>query len=98
MNHRGLLYFFAGPEEQRRFFADPDRYAPAVSGSDIVLATAGQVVPGRREFGVYYGGRVYLFSSEATRAKFEENPAPYASQALEALRAGAYHPGGSQWR
>ena len=97
VNHRGRLYFFAGPEEQRRFFADPDRYAPVVSGNDIILAGEGQVVPGRREYGVYYRNRVYLFSSEATRAKFEANPGPYANQALEALRAGAYHPG-SQWR
>ena len=98
VNHRGRLYFFAGPEEQRRFFTDPDRYAPVVSGNDIVLATDGQVVPGRREYGVYYRSRVYLFSSEATRAKFEGNPAPYANQALEALHTGAYHPGGGQWR
>lgn len=97
VNHRGRLYFFAGPEEQGRFFADPDRYAPAVSGNDVVLVSEGQVVAGRREFGVYYRNRVYLFSSEATRAKFEANPAPYADQALQALRAGAYHPTG-QWR
>ena len=98
VNHRGRLYFFAGPEEQRRFFTDPDRYAPVVSGNDIVLATEGQVASGRREFGVYYRNRVYLFSNEANRAKFESNPAAYANQALEALRAGAAHPGGAQWR
>jgi YHS domain-containing protein len=97
MNHRGRLYFFAGPEEQRRFFADPDRYAPVVSGNDIVLAGEGQVVSGRREYGVYYRNHVYLFCSEATRARFEANPAPYANQALQALRAGAYHPA-AQWR
>jgi YHS domain-containing protein len=94
MNHRGHLYFFAGPEEQRRFFLDPDRYAPVVSGNDIVLVSEGQVVAGRREYGVYFRNHVYLFSSDATRAKFEANPAPYADQALQALRAGAYHPAG----
>ena len=30
--HRGRTYLFAGPEEQRRFFADPDRYAPVAVG------------------------------------------------------------------
>ena len=94
-NHRGRTYLFAGPEEQRRFFADPDRYAPIASGNDIVLAAEqGQIVPGMREFGVYYRNRVYLFSSPASRAKFEQNPAAYANQALEALRAGANRPGG----
>ncbi len=98
MYHRGRLYFFAGPEEQRRFFADPDRYAPVLSGNDIVLAAEGQVVPGRREYGVFCMKKVYLFSSEATRAKFEANPALYVNQALQALRAGASHPPATQWR
>ena len=35
--HRGRTYLFAGPEEQRRFLADPDRYAPVSSGDDVVL-------------------------------------------------------------
>jgi YHS domain-containing protein len=93
-NHRGRVYLFAGPEEQRRFFADPDRYAPVISGNDIVLAAEqSQVVPGTRAYGVYYKSHVYLFSTEASRAKFEANPAAYSNQALEAQRSSAYHPG-----
>jgi len=89
--HRGRTYLFAGPEEQRRFFADPDRYAPVISGNDIVLATEqGRVVPGMREHGVFYQGRVYLFSEEGTLEKFSRNPAAYAAQALAALRGGAH--------
>ena len=89
--HRGRTYLFAGPEEQRRFFTDPDRYAPVVSGNDVVLATEqGQAVPGTREHGVFYENRVYLFSSEASLDRFARNPGAYASQALEALRSGAY--------
>jgi YHS domain-containing protein/thiol-disulfide isomerase/thioredoxin len=98
MYHLGRLYFFAGPEEQRRFFADPDRYAPILSGNDVVLAAEGQVVPGRRQYGVFCMKKVYLFSSEATRAKFEANPGPYVNQALQALRSRASCPPGTQWR
>jgi YHS domain-containing protein len=99
MYHRGRLYRFAGPEEQRRFHADPDRYAPAVSGNDIVLATEqGQVVPGMREHGVFYGNHVYLFSSEASLEKFSRNPGVYANQALQALRTGGAYRQGQQWR
>ena len=36
--HRGVVYLFAGPEEQKRFLADPDRYSPALSGNDPVVA------------------------------------------------------------
>ena len=88
--HRGRTYLFAGPEEQRRFFTDPDRYAPAVSGNDVVLAAEqGQPVPGMREHGVFFGNRVYLFSSEATLDKFARNPNQYANQAAGATRTGA---------
>ena len=71
--HRGRTYLFAGPGEQRRFLADPDRYAPLFSGNDIVLAAdLGQVVPGMRQHGVFLlpSGRVLLFASEETLAKF----------------------------
>ncbi len=89
--HRERTYLFVGPEEQRRFFADPDRYAPAASGNDVVLATEqGQVVPGMRQHGVYFSNRVYLFCSEATLEKFSKNPNAYVNQALGSLRAGAY--------
>ena len=91
MIHRGRTYLFVGPKEQARFHADPDRYAPMVSGNDIVLATEqGQAVPGMREHGVFFGNRIYLFSSEATLEKFTLNPHAYANQALGALRTGAY--------
>lgn len=92
--HRGRTYLFVGPDEQRRFFSDPDRYAPVVSGNDVVLATEqGQAVPGYRQYGVVFENRVYLFSSEATLLRFARNPKAYASQAIEALRLSAY-PGG----
>jgi YHS domain-containing protein len=88
--HRGRTYLFAGPEEQRRFFTDPDRYAPAASGNDVILAIEqGQPVPGLREHGVFFGNRVYLFSSEATLEKFAGNPTQYANQAMSAFRTGA---------
>lgn len=89
--HRGRTYLFVGPEEQRRFFTDPDRFAPAVSGNDVVMATdQGQTVPGMREHGVFFGNRVYLFSGEATLEKFAKNPSQYASQALGASRPSTY--------
>ena len=86
--HRGRTYLFTGSEEQRRFFTDPDRYAPIISGNDIVqVMEKGQAVPGMREHGVVYNGHIFLFADEATLAKFSKNPAYYANQALEAIQA-----------
>jgi hypothetical protein len=96
--HRGRIYLFVGPEEQRRFFADADRYAPVASGNDLVLATEqGQAVPGMRAHGVFFNNRVYLFSNEVSLEKFARNPGAYANQPLEAVRGGANYPQ-QQWR
>jgi protein disulfide-isomerase len=91
MIHRGRTYLFTGSEEQRRFFADPDRYAPVLSGNDIVQAIEkGQTVPGMREHGVSYNGHIFLFADEATLQKFSTNPTYYANQALEAIQVNAH--------
>lgn len=77
--HRGRTYLFAGPEEQNRFFADPDRYAPAACGNDVVMAVEqGQAVSGHREHGVWFDGRVYLFASEESLHRFDSDPYRYA--------------------
>ena len=88
--HRGRTYLFAGAEQRDRFNADPDRYAPILSGIDIVLAIErGQQLEGHRRHGVFYNGRVYLFSSEESLQRFAQRPDFYADQALQAMRAGA---------
>ncbi|MCR4411039.1 MAG: YHS domain-containing protein [Thermoguttaceae bacterium] len=78
--HEGRTYLFAGPDEARRFYEEPERFAPAMSGNDVVLlADRGQTVPGRREHGAWYGGRVYLFASEDSYAKFAQDPKRYVA-------------------
>jgi protein disulfide-isomerase len=85
--HRGRTYLFAGVEEQRRFLANPDRYAPVSSGDDVVLLLErGQSVSGHREHGLQYDGHVYLFAVEGTLEKFRSNPRYYADRAMQALR------------
>lgn len=85
--HEGCTYLFAGPAEQQRFLANPDRYGPVMSGDDVVLAIDdGRSVPGCREHGVFYGGRVYLFSSEESLEKFSRVPNRYASAVQQSKR------------
>ncbi len=88
--HRGRIYLFTGPEELRRFQANPDRYAPINSGNDVVISIeAGRAVPGFREHGAQYDGHIYLFASEETLKKFESNPLFYADRALQSIRPAA---------
>ncbi|MFM8436735.1 MAG: thioredoxin family protein [Planctomycetia bacterium] len=85
--HRGRTYLFAGPAQQQAFLADPDRYAPALSGDDPVLACdSGRQVAGQRRYGVTYQARTYLFSSPETRAAFAANPQHYTTRVTIAER------------
>jgi thiol-disulfide isomerase/thioredoxin/YHS domain-containing protein len=88
--HRGRTYLFVGPEEQRRFRANPDLYAPMNSGYDVVLfAEQHQAVSGQRQYGVTYAGHVFLFADQTTRTRFEKNPLFYAKPLFDQLRANA---------
>lgn len=79
--HRGRTYLFAGEPQQRAFLADPDRYAPALSGDDPVVAfDGGKSVPGQRRYGVTYQSRIYLFSTPETRTTFSSNPQRYTAR------------------
>ena len=85
--HRGRTYLFAGPDEQRRFLANPDHYAPVSSGDDVVLLLEqGRSVSGHREHGLQFDGHVYLFAGEGTLDRFKSNPRYYADRALQAMR------------
>lgn len=85
--HRGRTYLFAGAEQQRAFLANPDAYAPALSGDDPVLACdSGRQVAGQRRYGVSYQSRTYLFSSPETRAAFAANPQQYTARVVIAER------------
>ena len=86
LRHEGRTYLFAGPDEQRRFNERPNEYAPVMSGSDVVLLVdGGQTAAGRREYGVWFTGRVFLFSDEASFQKFEAAPDYYANAIEESV-------------
>ncbi|GAB6165267.1 hypothetical protein JCM19992_12670 [Thermostilla marina] len=93
--HEGRTYLFAGPVEQQKFLADPERYAPVLAGIDVVKALdSGRVEEGRREFGAWYRDRVYLFADEESFERFNMNPERYV-QALPDIRRIAFGAGGT---
>ncbi len=92
--HRGRTYLFAGPEQQQAFLSDPDRYSPALSGDDPVLAfESGKTAPGQRRYGVTYQSRMYLFSTPETRATFSANPERYTTRVKLAEQPAPAAPG-----
>ena len=69
------------------FLADPDRYAPVLSGIDPVLAIdTGQQVGGFRRHGVFFGDKIFLFSSEDSLTQFTQDPSRYAEGVRQAIQ------------
>jgi thiol-disulfide isomerase/thioredoxin/YHS domain-containing protein len=89
VRHRGKIYHCSSEAARSAFLADPDRYSPMLSGYDVVrFLENGQVVNGKRQFGCWFGGRVYLFESEITRQIFDKNVERYLQQ-LQSLQDSA---------
>lgn len=72
------IFLFAGPDELSRFQEAPDRYTPAFSGNDVVLAKEnGKTASGKREHGLKHEDRIYLFANEESLQRFALDPALY---------------------
>jgi len=79
--YSGRKYLFSSRRHRDQFLADPTRYAPAYAGHDPVLAVeAGRRIPGKTDYCVNYDGRLYMFSSGVTLARFQRDPGRYASR------------------
>ena len=85
--HRGRTYLFSGPSEQQRFLANPDFYAPMLSGNDpVVYIQQGQLVTGTRQNGVFYRQQIYLFANENSLRQFWQNPEQFHTAVFQAIR------------
>ncbi len=83
--HRGRTYLFMSEADQQKFLALPDRFSPAMCGNDPVMAfDQGQNITGKREYGVFYQNRVYMFANPETQAQFKKMPQKYAAEVLQA--------------
>jgi len=83
VTHQGRTYWTSGAVERECFLADPDRYVPACAGLDPVLLTdEGRKAPGAVDYCVTYEGKLYMFSSPATLARFRQDLRRYQA-ALE---------------
>jgi len=86
--HRGSVYLFLSEQHMQRFQADPDRYAPVLSGFDPArYIDRGELVPGKRAHGNWFRGKTYLFADKASQERFEQMPEYYAQRAHEIMMA-----------
>jgi YHS domain-containing protein/thiol-disulfide isomerase/thioredoxin len=84
--HRGRTYLFASEAEQKKFLADPDAFTPVLSGYDpVAFAQRGEMVEGRRSYGLTYNKQIYLFADEASLQTFSKSPQAFADTARQAM-------------
>ncbi|MDO4558993.1 MAG: hypothetical protein Q4C47_08510 [Planctomycetia bacterium] len=85
--HRGRTYLFHTEDESQMFRTDPERYAPALSGYDVVAAVHEQkLIPGIRGIAARVDGRIWLFTSEANYDAFAEAPEKYMDAAEQIIQ------------
>jgi YHS domain-containing protein len=84
--HRNRTYLTSGPAQRQRFMANPERYAPVLSGNDPVWSVdRSRFVGGKTDFCVVYDGRLYMFAEAATLARFRQDPKHYAAAVQQAV-------------
>lgn len=76
--YQGIVYLMHDAEEAQEFQANPAKFAPKLLGCDpVVLWSDDRAVPGSTQYGAYFDGELYLFSSADNRSRFKENPSSY---------------------
>lgn len=86
-DYKGKTYLLSSAAAHDRFVTEPERYVPACSGNDPVLAAEKNIAAaGTIDHSAMWNGRLYLFSRSETLARFHEAPERYT----EAITA---HPG-----
>jgi YHS domain-containing protein len=72
---QGVVYYLANDREYLAFKNAPHRYAPRMLGCDpVLLWNSDRAVQGAVEFGAFYDGDLYLFTTGDTRNRFKVNP------------------------
>lgn len=75
----GVDYFFRSATEKEQFLRAPQEYVPRLHGCDPVeLARKNRAEAGAIEYGAFYKGQLYFFSSLKNRQQFQSNPEWYA--------------------
>jgi thioredoxin-related protein/YHS domain-containing protein len=78
--YRGQVYRFSSENAMEEFLKMPLKFAPVAMGEDIVMMIErNKKICGSRKYGVWFGGRVYLFANKESLDSFIAKPAHYAS-------------------
>ena len=74
----GARYLFSSAQNRAAFTADPDRYLPQFSGLCATGVAVGKEFKGDPNTWKVVDGKLYLYYSDAVRARGESDPATLA--------------------
>jgi len=94
--HDGRIYLFPDEGAQKKFLADPKKYAAvdvAIGGNCAVCAKMmKKEMPGKTEFTSVYKGQRYFFPSAKERTMFDADPASFVAKDMKIGLAPAVKP------
>ena len=79
--HDHAVWRFRNSGNKAAFVSHPEVYGPQFGGHDPVDVARGKVVQGLPQVWTVHGQRLYLFSSDTSRAAFAANPEGFAQSA-----------------
>ena len=81
---KNQFFMFSSKEAMQKFAKNPERYTPVAMGEDVVeMAQEGKRIKGKRTFGAWYHGRIYLFSTQTNYDAFADRPGYFSDMALK---------------
>lgn len=81
----GRIYNLSSEEAKAKFETEPELYAPAAGGQDVVLASQKQTdSEGSLDHAVWFRNRLYLFTTQQSLIEFELTPAKFAIEISDA--------------
>ena len=84
LHYRDRFFLFSSKEAMNVFAKNPYHYTPVAMGEDVVqMLQGGQKIKGKRHYGAWYQGRIYLFVTQENYNAFAERPSYFADFALK---------------
>jgi thioredoxin-related protein/YHS domain-containing protein len=76
--YQGIVYLLCDAEEYREFQSSPGKYAPRLLGCDpVILWNSDRAIAGSTQFGAFFDGELFLFTSPENRDRFKSSPTLY---------------------
>lgn len=76
--YKGLKFLHSSADEKATFEENPSKFAPRLLGCDpVTMWETDKAIAGNTEYGAFYNGELYMFTSAENRQLFKIDPSRY---------------------